>query len=195
MTSKPTLLIIFLFIILNLSSQTDSSNCFYLRVLNKKYQSDSLLLQPQHYLQGFCVLTNGVYDFVINDKKFLYHRIVKITSDTIYACYVFDTKPTLMFTTKQDIAIYLSQRRDGKIGISRYTKIKQKDYDFKILPSKKTCFIQTAIVCSNKNCDIKYEAYQYLTAWKDFFPIYQENGIDYVIEGSVIEKIYKTDSK
>lgn len=195
MNTKIIIVISLLFIIQNFKSQTDRSNCFFLRVLNKKYQNDSTRLQPQQYLQGFCVLTNGVYDFVINDKKFLYHKVVKISADTVYACYVFDNKPTLKFTPKDEIAIYLSQRRDGKIGLSRYTKIKQNDYNFKIIPSNNMCFLQTATVCSNKNCDIKYEAYQYLTAWKDFSPIYQENGYDCIIEGSVIEKIKKSDQK
>jgi len=195
MNSRILLIVAFFFIFKNLTSQTDSSNCFYLRVLNKKYQKDSLLLQPQQYLQGFCVLTNGVYDLVINDKEFLYQKVLKISADTIYTCYVFDNSPTLKFTTKDNIAIYLSQRRNGKVGLYQYTKIKQNKYDFKIIPSKKICFLQTAIVCSNKNCDIKYEAYQYLTAWHDFYPIYQENGYDCIIEGSVIEKIKKSESK
>jgi hypothetical protein len=195
MQLRKTILLVFLSLLIgyNSYSQTDNNDCFYLRVLNRKFLKDSLLLRPQNYLQGFCVLTNGVYDLGINDKKYLYHRILKITSDSIYSCYVFDTVTTLKFSIHDDIIIYLSQRKDGATGLSRYSKRKRQDYEFKIIPSKKKCFLQTAKVCSNKNCDQQFDAYQYLTAFKDFFPIYQENEQDFVIEGSSIEKIKKED--
>jgi hypothetical protein len=184
-------LITIIFITLLISSafgQNDKPTCYALRVANKKYLSDTLLLQPKLYLQGFYVVKNGVYDLKVNDKEYYYQRILKITKDSIYAAYVFDTIPTLKFSNNDKISIYLTTCYDGRCGFPVYTKIEKKKYEFKILETKDYFSFKALEVCSNKDCEFKYLGFQYLTG-SGLVLIYRKDGEDYVVLGSQTVKI------
>ncbi len=185
---KLALIITSIFLTLSIFGQNNKSSCYALRVANKKYLSDTLLLQPKLYLQGFYVVTNGVYDFEINGKLFNHQRVLKITKDSIITTYAFDTIPSLKFTTSDKICILLFQCYDGRCGFPNYTRINDKKYQFEILQTDTYCALKDLEICSNSDCDIKYSGYQYLTGF-DLLPIYRKDGEDLIIAGSVTHKI------
>ena len=185
---KIALIITCIFLTLSIFGQNDKSTCYALRVANKKYLSDTSLLQPKLYLQGFYVLTNGVYDFEINGKLFNSQRVLKITKDSIITTYAFDTIPSLKFATSDKICILLFQCYDGRCGFPNYTKINDRKYQFKIIPTDIYCSLKTIEIGSNSDSEIKYPGYQYLTGF-GLLPIYRKDGEDFVIAGSVTHKI------
>ena len=187
---KSIIVVYFLLFISNLFGQNSKSKCFALRVANMKYLNDTLLLEPKLYLQGFYVLTNGVYDFEINGQSYNYQRVFKITNDSIYAGYVFDTIPTLKFSIVDNICILLNTCYDGRCGFPVYTKIKKKNYQFKIIEADKYCRLNDVKAVEEK--DIEYSAFQYLTGYSSLLTIFRKNGEDFVIQDSVIEKIKKS---
>jgi hypothetical protein len=190
---KIALIITCIFLTLSIFGQNNNSTCYALRVANKKYLSDTSLLQPKLYLEGFYVLTNGVYDFVINGKLYDHQRVLKITKDSIITTYAFDTIPSLEFTTRDKICIMLFQCYDGRCGFPNYTKVNDRKYQFEIIQVDTYCSLKAIEICFNSDYDIKYSAYQYLTG-TDLLPIYRKDGEDFVIAGSVTHKIKRSNS-
>jgi len=185
---KIALIIACIILTLSIYGQNNDSSCYALRVANRKYLGDTLLIQPKLYLQGFYVVTNGVYDFEINGKLFNHQKVLKITKDSIFTAYAFDTIPSLKFTTSDRICILLFQCYDGRCGFPKYTKINDRKYQFEIIQTDKYCFLKAIEISSNTDSNIKYPGYQYLTGF-GLLPIYRKDGEDFVIAGSVTHKI------
>ena len=158
-----------IFLTSTLFGKNDKDGCYVLRVANKKFLADTSLLQPQLYLQGFYLTTNGVYDLEINGNTFMYYRIHAITHDSVYASYVFDTIPTLSFSMNDKICILLNTCYDGRCGFPNYTKVKSNKYQFKILPTNNYCSLQNIKVYAIGN--VECVGFQYLTG-AGLVPIY-----------------------
>jgi hypothetical protein len=170
--------------------QSENSFCYALRVANKKYLADTLLLQPKLYLQGILLVTNGVYNFEINKKSFWYQRIHKITKDSIFAGSFSDSISTLKFSIKDNVTIYLSQCYQAKCGWPNLTNMTPRKYKFDIIETDKYCYLNSINLCPN--CETEIIGFQYLTGF-GLMIIYQKENEPYIIEGSQTSKLKKLD--
>ena len=184
------ILLICVFLIISVFGQNNISKCYVLRVANKEYLKDTSLLQPKLYLQGFYVVSNGVYDLKINDKMYYYQRVFEIKKDSIYTGYVFDTTPTLKFSINDNICIYLWQCSDGRCGFPLYTKRNNHKYEYKIIETEKYCSLDSLKIVLDKTSSIEYPGFQYL-AGSGFLVIYKKDGGDFVFDGTLARNIYK----
>lgn len=173
---------------LKAKSQSDSNECYALRIANKKYLKDTLLLQPKVYKQGYFVLTNGVYDFEFNDKTYSYHRVFKITEDSISIGYVFDSIPSIIFSVNELTAIKLWECHDGRCGFPNYTINNRKKYQFDIIKQNDFCAIKSVQYYEKQGDDIFIPGYYYLTSF-DLYVIYRKDNEDFVKAGTVTHKI------
>src|SRR5688572_24427688 len=130
-------------------AQSDSADCLVLRIANIKYLEDTVLLQPVVYKQGFYVLTNGVYDFEFNSKSFDHNRVFRITEDSIFVGYAFDSIPSNKFSINDLSAVKLWQCHDGRCGFPNYTICNRKKYQFDIRKSENFCSINPPRVCAD----------------------------------------------
>ena len=121
--------------------QTQKTKCFALRIAKKKYLQDTSLLQPKLQLQGFYILQNGVYYFVVANKTYNYQRVFEIYKDSIYVGYAFDTVPTLIFSIIDDFSIRLFTCYDGRCGFPNYITIKRNKYIFEIIEPDNYCLL------------------------------------------------------
>ena len=172
----------------NAKSQSDSSECYALRVVNKKYLNDTLLLQTKLSKQGYFVLTNGVYDFVFKDKTYRFHRVFKITGDSISIGYVFDSIPSKIFSINELTAIKLWICRDGTVEFPNYIINNRQKYQLDIIKQKEFCALESLTTIEVQGDDIFAPGYYYLTSF-DFYEIFRKNNEDFVKTGLVIIKI------
>jgi len=160
-------------------------SCYALVIYKKKVNFKDLT--PKYHPNGFYLLKNGIYDFMINNKKYYFSRIINIEFDKFQIEKYYTKKDKVRCDTitvqlkVDDIRIRPSSLHNGIAGLSK--SMKSNRYHLKIVPKTILCEIPEAKICEDKEC-LKYTSgYQYFTQieWK---PIYQEKGKQYLIDRS-----------
>jgi len=109
---------------------------------------ESMIL-PTYQEHGFYIVKNGVYDFVVNGKKYFQAVVLDINENGFYIAkdWYFDNSiqkiaNSTFININSDIQIRLLSINKGVGGIP--TKTKKEDYDIQIIKSNKYCQFRDA---------------------------------------------------
>ncbi|MFC2089876.1 hypothetical protein ACFLT1_03800 [Bacteroidota bacterium] len=156
--------------------------CLSIVVATRDSVVDEELLLPQYQDFGFRLIRNGVYDFIIDGKKYLQALLVNIYTDgfCISENWSFTGKEglvsdTLFVSLTQDIAIRLALIDNGVSGVP--TKIKNKQYSFRIVASEQHCGIKNAEIGNSEFGHFYFTKY----GWKKVAIV---NGNPYLFENN-----------
>jgi hypothetical protein len=131
---------------INLYAQKDlrDTNCYVIKFIGKKYVDSAIQLSPEYHPNGFYLVANGVYDFVIDGKKYYQSILLGVEKDTFHIVKNWESTnnserilDTLSFSIKQAVQIRLLSIHNGVGGIPFRTKIE--DYLLSIIPTEKYC--------------------------------------------------------
>ena len=108
---KHCILIILLIVSVPVFGQTESS-CKVIQFLHKDSIHSESKLTPVYNPRGFYLLKNGVYDFVIDGKKYFQSVLLDVNDDTFSIATKWETKEdfeqifdTLTFSINQSVQI------------------------------------------------------------------------------------------
>lgn len=166
------------------------SFCYALQITNKAKNIDSTILTPFFNKAGLFIIKNGVYNFIINRKKFLNFRVNQITKDSVYISYAFDSTKVIAFSPSQEIILKFYSLNDGRVGWP-HEIISSKIYLFKIVRETKYCSLKSEKICLDSECKnevISY--YQYMTSGYGWKPLYVDNGYGYMLDNNIRHLIY-----
>nr|WP_294899413.1 hypothetical protein [uncultured Pedobacter sp.] len=139
-----------LFILLLLvSTQVKSQNkkdeiCYSIQFKNTSFLDSTVIITPEYNPKGFYLVNNGVYDFVIDGKKYFQSILLKVEKDSFYISRNWESgmesekiSDTLKFSISQKIQIRMLSIKDGVGGLPFRTKIE--DYVVSAVPADKYC--------------------------------------------------------
>lgn len=156
---KIKFLLIFIIIATQISySQIDVNyvgDCYVIEFVQKSsVVADSAIL-PVYQKHGFHIIENGVYDFVIDGKKYFQALLLnidrsgfKITKNWEFIGEKQIIKDTVSFLSTQDIKIRMVTIDKGRGGLP-FT-VGSKDYNIKFIPSAKYCRLKNSVITTGK---------------------------------------------
>jgi hypothetical protein len=137
-----------------------------IRFQHKEYLDSTIQLTPEYHPKGFYLLTNGVYDFVIEGKKYFQSILLKVDKDKFYISPNWESTSevekiadTLTFSINQKIQIRMVSINDGVGGLPFKTKIQ--DYLVSIVSNDKYCRLKSVKIISKNQ---SYIGHFYFTA-------------------------------
>ena len=117
-------------------------------------------------MAGRLLLTNGVYDFVIDGKKYFQSILLKVDKDKFYISNNWESTSdqekitdTLMFSINKEIQIRMISINNGVGGLP--FKTKAQDYQISIVPNDKYCRLKNVKITSKNQT---YIGHFYFTA-------------------------------
>lgn len=129
------------------------NNCNIIQFQHKDYVDSTLKLTPEYHPKGFYLLTNGVYDFVIDGEKYFQSILLKVDKDKFYISTNWESTSeqekitdTLMFSINQEIQIRMVSINNGVGGLP--FKTKTKNYKISILHNDKYCRLKSVKITS-----------------------------------------------
>ncbi len=139
--------------------------CRIIQFVNKDSLNSISILTPIYNKGGFYLVTNGVYDFIIDGKKHFQSILLKIENDKFYISENWETKEksekildSIEISINQKIQIRTISV-ENRIG-GMPTRTNWKKYDVSIIPTEKYCAFENANIFSNGN---KYYGHYYFT--------------------------------
>lgn len=143
------------------------SNCYVIQFINKQAEGTSVEIGPEYNPLGFYLLNNGVYDFIIDGKKYFQSLLLKIDKEGFeisrnWESSISDDKihDTMRFSINQNIQIRLVWINNGVGGLPSRTKLT--DYKVSIVPTDKYCLLKDVKM---KDKDQEYIGHFYFTAY------------------------------
>jgi len=163
---KHCVLIILLFFTVSVFGQTNCS-CKIIQFLHKDSISSENKLTPVYHLRGFYLVKNGVYDFVIDGKKYFQSILLYINQNTFSISTKWETKEdveqindTLIFSINQDIQVRMVSIHNRVGGLPTTTKLK--DYIVSIKDNNEYCELKHSEIISGNT---KYLGHYYFTLY------------------------------
>lgn len=142
------------------------NDCNIIRFQHKEYLDSTIQLTPEYHPKGFYLLTNGVYDFVIEGKKYFQSILLKVDKDKFHISPNWESTSeiekitdTLTFSINQEIQIRMVSINHGVGGLPFKTKIQ--DYLVSILSNDKYCRLNSVKMTSKNQ---SYIGHFYFTA-------------------------------
>jgi len=142
------------------------NHCNVIQFRHKDYLDSILNITPQYHPRGFYLLTNGVYDFVIDGKKYFQSILLKVDKDKFYISNNWESTSdqekitdTLMFSINKEIQIRMVSINNGVGGLP--FKTKAQDYQISIVPNDKYCRLKNVKITSKNQT---YIGHFYFTA-------------------------------
>jgi hypothetical protein len=147
--------------------QVDKSTCKVIQFLHKDSLSSESKILPVYHPRGFMIIKNGVYDFVINGKKYYQALVINIDSSKLYISQNwefngdFETiKDTLSFLINQELKVRLVSIDKGFGGLPY--KVNNKDYLITVTETDKYCQLKNAVITTGKEI---VQGHYYFTAY------------------------------
>lgn len=163
MQHKIYYIIIFFACLIN--AQNKKNDWKIIRFTHKDSINSQTKITPQYSKRGFDLVTNGVYDFIIDGKKHFQSILLKIEEDKFYISENWESLEdnvkildSLKVQINQKIQIRLISMKDGIGELPSRTQLD--DYNVTILPSENYSIMKNTDVIFN---DKKKKAYYYFT--------------------------------
>lgn len=149
------ILLLFTFITTQISySQIDTNHlggCYVIQFVQKNSVIPDSLILPIYQKHGFQIVENGVYDFVIDGKKYFQALLIKIDNSGFQISQNWEfvdvnqlVKDTVNFSSSQDIKIRMVSIDKGRGGLP-FT-VGKKDYSITFVRSGKYCRVKNAVI-------------------------------------------------
>ena len=129
--------------------------CYVIQFLQKNTVVPDSAILPVYQKQGFQIVENGVYDFVIDGKKYFQSLVIKIDNSGFRISQNWEfvdinevVKDTVNFSSSQDIKIRLVSIDKGRGGLP--FSVGGKDYSITFIRSKKYCRVKNAVITTGK---------------------------------------------
>ena len=143
------------------------SICYVIQFTNKQLQETNPNITPEYQPKGFYLLKNGVYDFIINGKKYFQSILLRIDKDGFQISKNWESTSSdekildsIKFSINQNIQIRLVSINNGVGGLPFRTKTS--DYNVSIVPTEKYCMLKDVKI---KSKDQTYIGHFYFTAY------------------------------
>lgn len=169
-----------------LESNTIIEKCdidFIIRFKNKNMFVLESMILPYYQEHGFYIVKNGVYDFIINGKKYFQAVVLNINENGFYISkdwnfvnYNQTIKDSTFININSTIQIRLLNINNGVGGIP--TRIKTEDYDVQIINTNKYCKLLNAEFISKEG---KTTGHYYFTGY-GLKNLKMKKGIPYLCE-------------
>ena len=141
------------------------SNCYVIQFINKQAQETVMNITPEYQPKGFYLLRNGVYDFIIDGKKYFQSILLRVDSDGFQISKNWESTnsgekilDSIKFSIRQNIQIRLVSINNGVGGLPFRTKTS--DYNVSIIPTDKYCMLKDVKI---KSKDQTYFGHFYFT--------------------------------
>jgi hypothetical protein len=166
---KRTLLFFLLFFSTYLYGQEENtdSTCYVIQFISKRVQETNPNITPEYQPKGFYLLKNGVYDFIIDGKKYFQSILLRIDKDGFQISRNWESTSSgekildsTKFSINQNIQIRLVSINNGVGGLP--FKTKTSDYHISIIPTEKYCMLKDVKITSK---DQTYIGHFYFTAY------------------------------
>lgn len=161
--------------------------CYSIAVVTKDSVVDQSMILPAYQNFGFLLIRNGIYDFIIDRKRYLQAVLISIDENGFFIStnWKFDgdnevKADSLYISIDQDIRLRLASIDNGVIGMP--IKISRKNYSIQIVDSGDICGIQNIKVKSGVST---IYGHYYFTAygWKK---VILKNGNPYICENNEV---------
>jgi hypothetical protein len=143
-----------------------NKGCNVVKFASKKH-TDSMILNPNYHPKGFYLVTNQVYDLVVDGKSYYYSLILKIEADRFIVATKWESADsgdkiidTLTILTSQKIQVRMLTINNGRAGLP--FKTKNEDFIVSIIPAENYCFAKYVPFETPKS---KYITHQYFTQY------------------------------
>ena len=143
------------------------STCYVIQFISKQVQETNPNITPEYQPKGFYLLKNGVYDFVIDGKKYFQSILLRIDKDGFQISRNWESTgsgekiiDSIKFSINQNIQIRLVSINNGVGGLAFRTKTS--DYEVSIIPTEKYCMLKDVKITSKGQT---YFGHFYFTAY------------------------------
>ena len=161
------------------------SNCYMIQFVSKQAKETDPNISPEYQTKGFYLLKNGVYDFIIDGKKYFQSILLRVDRDGFQISKNWESTSSgekiidsIKFSINQNIQIRLVSINNGVGGLPFRTKTS--DYNVSIVPTEKYCMLKDVKI---KSKDQTYIGHFYFTAY-GLKEIKMVKGKPYLIEPS-----------
>ncbi|OXA87289.1 hypothetical protein B0A66_16895 [Flavobacterium hercynium] len=131
------------------------NNCNIIQFINKDSLSSISKLNPLYNKRGFYLLKNGVYDFIIDGKKYFYSLILKIEKDKFFISKNWQSEEnrdiisdSIEIQINQEIQIRMVSIDKGTGNFPTRTKLK--DYNVTITTNDNYCGLKSILIKNEK---------------------------------------------
>lgn len=166
MTNKLLILTLLMNIMISFG-QVGKSTCKVIQFSHKDSLSRESKINPIYHPRGFFIVKNGVYDFVINGKKYYQALVTNIDSNAIYISqnwefngYSETIKDILSFPINQDLKVRLISTDKG-IGNLPF-KVDNTNYKISVIETDKFCKLKNTVITTGKEI---VQGHYYFTAY------------------------------
>lgn len=128
-------------------------DCRIIQFVNKDSISTTSKLTPIYNKRGFYLVTNGVYDFVIDGKKYFQSVLLKIENDKFYISKNWQSNEqneiisdSIAISINQEIQIRMVSIDNGVGNMPTRTNLKK--YNVTIIPTDKYCRLENVEIVS-----------------------------------------------
>jgi len=150
-----TFLVIFFIVSLHGQSSAQTLDCYNIRFVHRdSILVDSMIL-PIYQKRGFILVKNGVYDYVIDGKKYFQSLLLNIDNNGFWITTNWEfnqenqiINDSLYFNINQDLSIRCLTIDKGVGGLP--FKVENKKYDIEIIKENKYCRIKNAVIPTGK---------------------------------------------
>lgn len=129
--------------------------CYIIEFVQKNSVGTDSAILPVYQKHGFQIIENGVYDFVIDGKKYFQALLINIDSAGFKISQNWEfigekqiIKDTIDFLSTQDIRIRMVSIDKGRGGLP-FT-VGRKDYSITFVRSGKYCRVKNALITTGK---------------------------------------------
>jgi hypothetical protein len=129
-------------------------DCRIIQFVNKDSINSISKLTPIYNKRGFYLVTNGVYDFVIDGKKYFQSILLKIENDKFYISKNWQSNEqseiisdSIAISINQEIQIRMVSIDKGVGNMPTRTNLKK--YNVTIIPTDKYCRFENVEILSN----------------------------------------------
>lgn len=143
----------------------NDKSCRVIQFVNKDSIKSISKLTPIYNKRGFYLVTNGVYDFVIDGKKYFQSILLKIEKDKFYISQNWESKElnevisdSIEISINQEIQIRMVSIDSGVGNMPSRTNSKK--YDVTIIPTEEYCGFENVKILSKGK---KYYGHYYFT--------------------------------
>lgn len=146
-------------------SKEIEKDCWIIQFVNKDSINSISKLTPIYNKRGFYLVTNGVYDFVIDGKKYFQSILLKIENDKFYISKNWQSNEqseiisdSIAISINQEIQIRMVSIDKGVGNMPTRTNLKK--YNVTIIPTDKYCRFENLEISSKGK---KYLGHYYFT--------------------------------
>lgn len=144
----------------------NDKSCKVIQFVDKDSLNSASILAPIYNKTGFYLVTNGVYDFVIDGKKYFQSILLKIENDKFYISKNWESNEqnekvldSIEILINQKIQIRMVSIDNGVGNMPTLTSLKK--YSVSIIPTDEYCRFENAEIVTNGK---KYFGHYYFTA-------------------------------